>query len=179
MVPAVGSVWRNQIGCTCWLARPHYHISHGAALASEGISSPSSSPFYPSATYKKNIYMGQRWLKRQRWSISAWVWSSTRRKTPLDRKKRSFTPPTPASPTISPDVNPVTVKAQVCPDPTGAPTATPKKASLWNQTLKEQRAKHGLKGIPKRGTPEHVRVSKAYERALKKEAREKKKAMKK
>lgn len=98
--------------------------------------------------------------------------------TPRQEEKVVY-PPTPASPTISPDVNPVTVKAQVCPDPTGAPTATPKKASLWNQTLKEQRAKHGLKGIPKRGTPEHVRVSKAYERALKKEAREKKKAMKK
>ena len=64
-------------------------------------------------------------------------------------------------------------------DVTNTPAKKPRKATLWNRTLQDQRTKHGLKGIPKRGTPEHARVTKAYERALKKEARENKKAKKK
>lgn len=47
-------------------------------------------------------------------------------------------------------------------------------ASVWRETLKMHREKHGLKGIPRKGTPEHAKVIKDYEKALRKAAKQRK-----
>ena len=48
-----------------------------------------------------------------------------------------------------------------------------KSVNLWREVLALHREKHGLKGIPKRGTKEHVRVVKDYEKALRRAAKAK------
>ena len=48
-----------------------------------------------------------------------------------------------------------------------------KSVNLWREVLALHREKHGLRGIPKRGTSEHARVVKDYEKALRKAAKAK------